>query len=250
MDVRGLIAENTERWHAMRIDEARAAEFDRVAKRLFAGKSRFLTVESHTGVPWWVVAVIFERESGGDWGAYLGNGQPLGKVTTEVPAGRGPFFGADAWERGCYDALMDCPPHASRWKDWSIGGALTLLEQYNGLGYAAKGVPSPYIWSGTDQYTRGKYIRDHVYDPNAVDKQLGCAGLIEALHAINVETHAEPAKKPADPSLGGVVVTTGGTVIATGAAAAAGGVPAWLAVAILGAIVAGFAAWMIWRRRS
>lgn len=30
---------------------------------------------------------------------------------------------------------------------------LAKLEQYNGLGYAARGRPSPYIWSGTDQYS-------------------------------------------------------------------------------------------------
>jgi hypothetical protein len=35
------------------------------------------------------------------------------------------------------------------------GGALTLLEQYNGLGYANRGLPSPYIWSGTDRYLKG-----------------------------------------------------------------------------------------------
>jgi hypothetical protein len=73
----------------------------------------------------------------------------------------------------------------SRWKDWSIGGALTLLEQYNGLGYANRGLPSPYVWSGTDQYISGKYVRDGVYDPAAIDKQLGCAGLLMAMMAID-----------------------------------------------------------------
>lgn len=58
---------------------------------------------------------------------------------------------------------------------------LTVMEQYNGLGYAYKNTPSPYIWSGTDQYQKGKYIRDHVFDPNVVDKQLGVAGLILSL---------------------------------------------------------------------
>jgi len=33
--------------------------------------------------------------------------------------------------------------------------------------------PSPYVWSGTDQYNRGKYIADGHYDPHAIDKQLG-----------------------------------------------------------------------------
>jgi len=74
-------------------------------------------------------------------------------------------------------------PPANR--DWSIGGTLTKLEEYNGLGYAARRQPSPYIWSGTDQYRSGKYIRDGVYDPNAVDNQLGCAGLLLAMMALD-----------------------------------------------------------------
>jgi len=51
------------------------------------------------------------------------------------------------------DALKVCPPHAADWHDWSIGGALTLLEQYNGLGYYHMDRPSPYVWSGTTNTT-------------------------------------------------------------------------------------------------
>ena len=60
-----------------------------------------------------------------------------------------------------------------------------MLEEYNGLGYASRGKPSPYIWSGTDQYQAGKYVRDGVYDPDAVDSQLGCAGLLKAMMALD-----------------------------------------------------------------
>jgi hypothetical protein len=80
---------------------------------------------------------------------------------------------------------VNCAPFAARNKDWSIGGTLTKLEEYNGLGYASRGRPSPYIWSGTNQYASGKYVRDGVYDPNAVDSQLGCAGLLMAMMALD-----------------------------------------------------------------
>jgi hypothetical protein len=62
---------------------------------------------------------------------------------------------------------------------------LTMLEQYNGLGYANRGVPSPYLWSGTDQYKSGKYVRDGVYDSAAIDNQPGCAGLLLAIMALD-----------------------------------------------------------------
>jgi hypothetical protein len=76
-------------------------------------------------------------------------------------------------------------PYLARNRDWSIGATLTKLEEYNGLGYAARGVPSPYIWSGTDQYKSGKYVRDGVYDSAAVCSQPGCAGLLLAIMALD-----------------------------------------------------------------
>ena len=36
-----------------------------------------------------------------------------------------------------------------------------------------------------DIYERGKYVSDGNFDPNAVDRQLGCAGLILALQQLD-----------------------------------------------------------------
>ena len=66
-----------------------------------------------------------------------------------------------------------------------MAGVLIGLELYNGLGYASKGVPSPYLWAGTDQYRSGKYVRDGVYDPNHVDQQLGCVAMLKSMMAID-----------------------------------------------------------------
>jgi len=41
------------------------------------------------------------------------------------------------------------------------------------------------LWAGTNQYQSGKYVRDGVYDPNAVDSQPGCAGLLMAMMALD-----------------------------------------------------------------
>lgn len=68
-----------------------------------------------------------------------------------------------SWEECAINALVHCAPCAARNIDWSIGGTLTKLEEYNGLGYAARRTPSPYIWSSTDQYKSGKYVRDGVF---------------------------------------------------------------------------------------
>ncbi|MGY4159051.1 lysozyme family protein [Bradyrhizobium sp. USDA 4461] len=178
--------------------------FSVAAKKLIGpdAKVRYQAVSAKTGVPWFFIAVVHEREASQNWNTQLGQGDPLGSVSIHVPKGRGPF---KTWEDGAYDALVNCAPYAARNKDWSIGGTLTMLEQYNGLGYAARGKPSPYIWSGTDQYVSGKYVRDGVYDPNVVDRQLGCAGLLFAMMQLDPTitfsgAKTIPAKGPPTPA--------------------------------------------------
>lgn len=192
-DLVALKAANASRWVKAKLTR----NFTGVAKALVAAKSRYQAVSARTGVPWFFIAVAHEREASQRWDTQLGQGDPLDRVSTHVPAGRGPFR---TWEDGAVDALVNCAPFAARNKDWSVGGTLTMLEQYNGLGYASKGRPSPYVWSGTDQYVSGKYVRDGVYDPNAVDQQLGCAGLLMAMIALDPAITFTGAKiAPAQP---------------------------------------------------
>ena len=199
IDLKALTAANAKRWTATKLKW----DFALVAKRLAAAKSRYQVVAARTGVPWFVIAVIHERECAQSWTGSLAQGDPWNKVSVHVPAGRGPF---PSWEEAAVDALVNCPPHAARWTDWSVGGALTLLEQYNGLGYANRGVPSPYIWAGTDQYRSGKYVRDGIYDPTAIDRQLGCVGLLMAMMQLDpsigfADSRAGPLKERAPPGL-------------------------------------------------
>ena len=171
---------NAERWAKARL--IRRAEAVAVAKSLIAAKSRYQAVQIQTGVPWYFIACVHEREASQNWNTQLGQGDPLNKPSVHVPKGRGPF---PTWEQGAIDALVKCQPYAASNRDWSVGGLLAKLEEYNGLGYAARGLPSPYIWSGTDQYQSGKYVADGDYDPNKVDSQLGCAALLIALMALD-----------------------------------------------------------------
>jgi lysozyme family protein len=181
-DIAKLKAANLVRWGACHILPEWMRILDTVAHRLVNARQRYVTVEIKTGVPWAVVAVIHQREASQSWAGSLAQGDPWDRVSVHVPRGRGPFT---SWEVAAEDALFVCPPHAAKWDDWSIDGALTLLEQYNGLGYAAMGRPSPYIWSGTDQYHSGKYVSDGHYDPNAIDHQTGCASLLMRMTLID-----------------------------------------------------------------
>lgn len=210
-DLVALRAANAKRWAEARL--TRGPEFTTPARRAVANKARYLTIARRAKMPdigWVFIAVSHYRESAQDFTKNLGQGDPLGKVTTHVPAGRGPFLGPTAFEDAAVDALVNCAPHAARLTDWSAPGMLTNLERYNGLGYAngpvtkRNGVvvarypaqPSAYIWSGTDQYKKGKYVADGVFDPNTVDKQLGCAGLILAMMQLDSSISFEGTAPP------------------------------------------------------
>lgn len=187
VDTAALKAANEKRWANARL----TANYNNIAKQLLAAKARYQAVESKTGVPWTVIAVIHERESSQNWGRSLAQGDPWNKVSVNVPRGRGPF---KSWEDAAIDALVNCHPYLARKKDWSLGGTLVNLELYNGAGYAGgpwvgkikyPPQPSPYLWAGTDQYARGKYVADGVYDPSHVDRQPGCANLLKAMMALD-----------------------------------------------------------------
>ncbi len=191
-----LISRNQARWDAMKINPNRLNELTHTAERLHESKDRYVAVEQRLiklgfYVPWWFTAICSEREYGGPphWDRQLSQGDPLSRRSWHEPAGRGPFLGADAWERGCLDALIDCAPHAAKWKDWSPGGTATIFEEYNGLGYAAMGVPSAYVWSGSNQYVSGKYVADHVYRAGVVDVQEGCMPILARMIAIDDTIH-------------------------------------------------------------
>lgn len=202
-----LVTSNQQRWDNCHISADKGPAFAAVANRLTApvAKARYQAVEKTTGVPWWFIAVVHEREASQNWNTQLGQGDPLSKKSTHVPKGRGPF---KTWEEGAVDALVNCAPFAAKNKDWTPGGALTMLEKYNGLGYSNKGLPSPYVWAGTDQYVKGKYTSDGVYNPNVVDQQLGCAGLLKFMGVFKTGVGTSTGAA-------GAVVVAGGAAVAS-----------------------------------
>jgi len=233
VDVNALATANAKRWAAAQPTR----NFASIAKRLVEAKERYKAVEAKTGVPWFVIAVIHMRESSQNWSRSLAQGDPIDRVSVHVPAGRGPF---SSWEAAAIDALANCHPFLAKKKNWSLGPALASLEAYNGLGYAAKGRPSPYMWSGTDQYTSGKYVADGKYDPNHVDTQPGCAALIKEMMKLDPSIKFGMSITAKVGSTSAVVVGTAG---AATAAASQGwswveiGLTAFIAAGIVTAVV-------------
>lgn len=201
LNLPALVQANKQRWATAQFHHAEFQHALKVAADHLCeprAKAIYKKLEIITGIPWWVIALIHWREASGSWKANIANGQRYDHVTTMVPKGRGPFKDFTA---AALDALEKCPPFASRWKDWSAGGALTLEELYNGEGYELyHHMASPYLWAGTQHYIRGKYDADGHWNASMVDPQLGCAILLRAMMEVDgsILAAAKPINGPVD----------------------------------------------------
>jgi len=170
-----------DQFHACSIKTEHAAEVQAEAERIRVHRQRYAAVAAHfPGMPWWVPGILHSLECGLSFHQHLHNGDPLSARTVQVPKGR-PKTGTPpfTWEESARDALVY--DGLDQITDWSPGAALAAFENYNGTGYRRRGVPSPYLWSFTDQYRCGKYTADGRYDPLAVSRQCGCAALLKHL---------------------------------------------------------------------
>jgi lysozyme family protein len=159
------------------------------AQSIIGHKERYLDVEKLTKVPWKLIAILHYRESGCDFNTYLGNGQRLDRVTTIVPKGRGPF---SSFKEGAIDALR--LEGMLQQTKWEIEHILFYAHKFNGFA-KVYGANTPYLWSGTQHYTKGKFIADGEFDENAVDSQLGCALILAAINYLESKEQ-KPVVKP------------------------------------------------------
>jgi len=162
------------------VDPERRAEVEQIITRMMRDRARYEAVSAKTGVPWYVIAVIHQMEREGDFRCHLHNGDPLRARTVQEPkgrpvAGRPPF----AWDVSAIDALGYQGFDA--WHDWTAGGMLYKIEAFNGFGYRSRGIASPYLFSATQHYSRGKYTSDGHFNPDAVSDQIGAAAILRRM---------------------------------------------------------------------
>ena len=158
-------------------------------------KDRYEEVSAATNMPAELIAALHWRESSGNFNTYLHQGDPLGKPAVNIPNDIPVFY---EWEEAAIHAL-NMQYHKNRQDDLEIENdtrnpnALgSYAETYNGLGYYNRGMPSPYVYSGTDQYTSGKYVSDGSFNQNAVDQQLGVMPMLGAIGGIHTEQDMSP----------------------------------------------------------
>jgi len=149
------------------------------------GRARYEAVQAATGAPWWFVGIVHAMEAAFSFSGHLHNGDPLSAKTVQVPRNRPPTWNPPSdWLSSAIDAIT-FQGHAHQ-QDWSLARTLYRFEGYNGYGYYAKGIASPYLWSFSNHYTKGKFVRDHQYDANFVSKQCGAAVMLRALIDANL----------------------------------------------------------------
>lgn len=158
------------------------AGIDRIADRSVKNQARYEAVAATIGCPWFVIAALHNLEAGQRFTTHLHNGDPLTARTVHVPknrprSGQPPF----TWEASATDALRELKKVSS----WTIPVMLFQMEQYNGFGYRRRHpeVLSPYLWSFTNHYTKGKFVADGKFSSTAVSKQCGAVALLLRMRA-------------------------------------------------------------------
>jgi lysozyme family protein len=153
-----------------------------IAQRIMANQSHYAAAVAGTSVPWWFVAVIHCMECSMRFDQHLHNGDPLSGRTVQVPPGR-PAAGSPpfTWEQSARDAIQF--QRLDRVTDWSLPNVLFNWHRYNGINneYKRRGIPTPYLWSGSTHYKKGKYVNDGLFDSEAVSQQVGAAVILRTL---------------------------------------------------------------------
>jgi lysozyme family protein/peptidoglycan hydrolase-like protein with peptidoglycan-binding domain len=186
-----------------------------IAKKIVANQARYAAAVAGMPVPWWFVAVVHCMECSMRFDQHLHNGDPLSGRTTQVPPGR-PLAGAPpfTWEQSAHDAIQF--ERLDRVTDWSLPNVLFNWHRYNGINneYKRRGIPTPYLWSGSAHYKKGKYVADGVFDPEFVSRQLGAAVILKALvdlGAVTVDQQVAPAADSATVAVANTPVTSAAT---------------------------------------
>jgi lysozyme family protein len=185
-------------WNRAKIRPEKREAARSVAATVLRNRARYERIAVATGVPWYWIGLTHNLEGGGRFDTYLGNGQRLNAVTTIVPKGRGPFR---TFEDGAIDALslkriVNLPEGT-----WTFAFCLYQAERYNGFGYVSRKINSPYLWSFTDLYTKGKYVKDGVFSATAVSSQVGFAAALKMLIEISGDANMKLQDTVAEASI-------------------------------------------------
>lgn len=164
-----------QRWNEATVRKEKLHYVQAIANKIKGNRNWYDPVSAATRVPWDVIGGLHYRESDLDFDTHLHNGDPLYAKTRHVPKGRPPGDPPFKWVYSAIDAIKFDHLDREQWR--TITERLNNVEAFNGTGYYKYNVPSPYLYSMTTIYSRGKFIADGHYSPTAVDAQAGIAAI-------------------------------------------------------------------------
>ena len=149
--------------------------------RLRQSRARYEKLSGDVQIPWYFVGIIHGLEASFSFMGHLHNGDVLTGRTRNVPRERPKvWLPPTDWEASAKDAL-DYDGFLGQ-SDWSLEMMLYRWEAYNGWGYRSTGrPPTPYLWSFSGHYSRGKFASDGRYDPQLRSQQCGAAVMLKEL---------------------------------------------------------------------
>lgn len=163
------------------------------------GKPRYIQVEARAEAPWAVIGIIHMLECGCSWNRQILNGEFWNLKTRNWPPGLGPW---ESWEESAVCGMLRFRKRYPQ--KWTIGTIGLFLERWNGMGYAARGKNSPYLWSMSNHGVGvGKFVADGKYSPTAVSDQVGAMVLLKLIEEAEHD-RAERAKIIMDAPLPGM----------------------------------------------
>jgi lysozyme family protein len=182
-DFAHLAAEYRRCFDTCRTRPEHAAEIGKRVTRIMDNANRYKPLAADTKIPWYFIAIVHMMESNTNFATHLHNGDPLTQRTVNVPRGR-PTTGSPpfTWEASAFDALQF--EGYTGLDDWNTATMLYRWERFNGMGYRAHGIFSPYLWSYSNLYEKGRFVKDGVFDPQSVSKQCGAGVLLKAMQDI------------------------------------------------------------------
>ena len=166
---------------SLEVRSERAESVDFHVAMIRKSRDRYQRAGARTQVPWFFIAVTHALEASFNFRAHLHNGDfPLSSRTRQVPAGRPRvWLPPSDWESSATDAIRLLGFAGQT--DWTMERTLYRLEAYNGFGYRGFGVPTPYLWSFSQHYERGKFVADGKFSRTARSQQCGAAVMLKAL---------------------------------------------------------------------
>ena len=182
-----MAAELRQLWTTMEFRDSRKPIAVKQAGAIARAKDRYRAVGDPLGIPWVWIGCVHQLEGCLDFTTHLHNGDSLSARTVHVPAGRPtapPVNGSlpYSWEESARDALTLKGLQGFK-SSWNVPFMLYQWERFNGFGYRLyhPETKSPYVWAGSNHYTKGKYIADGTWGAEHVSKQIGTAVLLRCL---------------------------------------------------------------------